>query len=123
MRLSVSDDADDDTAIRGFGVGDGIRVDPSAVAAVGHRLDADIDALTRAAADAGAARFGPHSVAGDLREHGLAYSSGMRDLGAVVDALAGSVADLVDRFDVAARALDSTDADSGTWIRAAGGDT
>ncbi|MCP2174409.1 hypothetical protein LX13_000216 [Williamsia maris] len=113
--------ADDDAVVRGFGVSDGIRIDPSGVVAVGHRLDAAVDALTRAVAETDAARFGPHSVAADLREHGVAYTAGMRDLSAVVDAMAGSVAELVDHLDVAARALHSTDADVGTAIRAVRG--
>ncbi len=104
-------------------MGDGIRIDPSGVAAVGHRLDAAVDELSRAVTDTESARFGPHSVAADLREHGVAYARGMRDLAAVVDALAGSGEGLVDRFDAAARALHTTDADIGTRIRSADGAT
>lgn len=102
-------------------MGNGIRIDPSAVTAVGHRLDAAADELSRAVVDTESARFGPHSVAAELREYGVAYVRGMRDLGAVVDALAGSAGELADHLDVAARALRATDADAGTGIRAADG--
>ena len=101
-------------------MGDGMQMDTRGVAAVGHGLDATVDAVSRAAADAGAARFGPNSVAPDLRHHGVAYTRGMRELSAVVEAMAGSVTDLVKRFDSASRAVHSTDAAAETGIRAAG---
>ncbi len=104
-------------------MGDGMRMDPSAVAAVGHRLGSTTDALRRAVDDAATARFGPHAVGPDLREHGVAYAAGMRELAALVESMAESVTGLVDRFDSATVALTSTDVDIAKDIRSAGGST
>ncbi len=100
---------------------DGMQMEPSALTALAHRLGSTGDALDRAVFDASGVRFGPDAVAPDLRAHGVAYAAGMRDLGAVVDAMARSVADLSERLDAAAAAAESTDGDAATVIRAGGG--
>ncbi|MBT0566742.1 hypothetical protein [Williamsia sp. CHRR-6] len=107
-------------AVRGGRMGEQMRIDRGAVAAVADAVDASATRLDAARAALRSPRFGPDAVPADLNDQGRRYLAEMAEVVAALDAMISSMRGVAAGVRAAAAEIEHTDDAVGGEIRVAG---